>query len=285
MEFRISTLCAAALSGLAALVAAPAAQADTSNCKVITTLPYVAAAPGHYCLASNLVHAGTGPQAIRINASDVVLDCNGYSIDQTGTPATAGVYLTGRADVVIRNCTLRNFERGLFVLGGAPRSRRIELIGNTIVGARLVGIQAELRDGVVLDNRIIDTTGSRAVRLTADGEGLLLFEGNAIRGVTGAGAAAYGLTIEGAGRAVVAANSIAAVGTSANTTAYGVRILTAASVAPSPAIIEDNTLSAPGGLSNVPLSRASTTARSRCVGNTIVGVKNAAQWGASTACL
>jgi hypothetical protein len=81
-----SKLCARASSVLkvivlSALIGTPwwAAAVQAQTVTVITSLPYQISAPGSYVLAHDLVVA-TSATAISIMASEVTLDCSGYSI-------------------------------------------------------------------------------------------------------------------------------------------------------------------------------------------------------------
>lgn len=53
---------------------------------VIGSLPYTITSPGNYELESNLTYAGK-LNAIEVNADNVVINLNGFSINTTGTGA------------------------------------------------------------------------------------------------------------------------------------------------------------------------------------------------------
>jgi len=48
---------------------------------------------------------------IIINADDITLDCNNYLI--TGDGTSSGIYITGRSNVMIKNCNITNFYYGI----------------------------------------------------------------------------------------------------------------------------------------------------------------------------
>jgi parallel beta-helix repeat protein len=50
---------------------------------------------------------------INIAADNVVLDCNGHSITGPGLSGRAAVYAEGRRNLVIKNCVVEKFERGI----------------------------------------------------------------------------------------------------------------------------------------------------------------------------
>ncbi|MBI5159166.1 right-handed parallel beta-helix repeat-containing protein [Candidatus Micrarchaeota archaeon] len=59
-------------------------------------------------LSSNVQAAGS---CFVFNADSITLDCNGYNV--TGNGIGAGVNATGRKNLVIRNCNIRNFTVGI----------------------------------------------------------------------------------------------------------------------------------------------------------------------------
>lgn len=86
--------------------------------------------PGSYYLAANLIGEG-GKNGIKINASNVTLDLNGFTVNGQGNIATFnGVYLEG----AISACTVRNGTvvgwgaNGVYHSGGSAQGHRIERI-------------------------------------------------------------------------------------------------------------------------------------------------------------
>ena len=48
-----------------------------------------------------------------IQANDIILDCQGHQIQGDGTSSTyAGINITGRTNIIVRNCTILNFSYG-----------------------------------------------------------------------------------------------------------------------------------------------------------------------------
>ena len=65
-------------------------------------------------LDTNLFNcAGDG---LVIKASNIVLDCNGHII--SGSQVGTGINITNRNNVVIKNCEIHNFERGIHIYSG-----------------------------------------------------------------------------------------------------------------------------------------------------------------------
>jgi hypothetical protein len=87
------------------LVSALSFSTDIMNCSLIS-------APGSYVLTDDLVGApisGIYQSCIRITASDVTLDCAGYTITNNGTTnppmGTAGIEIGSfTSNVMVKNC-------------------------------------------------------------------------------------------------------------------------------------------------------------------------------------
>ena len=52
---------------------------------------------------------------VLIGADDITLDCDGFTIDGVDTSATYGVNVTGRSNVVIRNCVTTDWAAGILL--------------------------------------------------------------------------------------------------------------------------------------------------------------------------
>jgi hypothetical protein len=145
---------------LAALLAAPAARAETLGCVVIPALPNALVSSTHYCLDQDYEQAFT-QTAIQVNADGIVLDCNGHTIRNTNQAnSPAGISAYARKNVVIRNCVLDGFQIGIYVGSSADLDSTGNLIeGNTILAARQVGLYAIGSHNRVERNRITNVTG------------------------------------------------------------------------------------------------------------------------------
>ncbi|MCD4760041.1 right-handed parallel beta-helix repeat-containing protein [archaeon] len=75
--------------------------------------------------------------ALKIIADDIVLDCNGHSIEGVDTYSMYGVFIDGRENVIVKNCNIHNFGEGIRIHGGSNNS----LIGNNIEGGLWFGIR------------------------------------------------------------------------------------------------------------------------------------------------
>jgi parallel beta-helix repeat protein len=119
------------------------ARAETTGCTTIDSLPATLAAPGHYCLATNLSVTGTGTTAITVSAPNVVLDCNDHRVlAATAGSNAAGVHLEAPAiGAVVRNCRIEGFYYGISsAYSASAQPRSAQLLGNRISRSNLAGI-------------------------------------------------------------------------------------------------------------------------------------------------
>ena len=141
--------------------------AETTACTAITSLPTTISSAGVYCLKQHLTTSMSSNAAIVIDASNVVLDLNGFRLDGSSagsaTQAT-GIWIhDGRANAAIRNGTVRGFMRGIYILGGSNHLVEDLLVaGNTCTGVWVNGNRTTIRD-----SRIMNTGGA-----TVSGGGL-----------------------------------------------------------------------------------------------------------------
>ena len=101
---------------LYSILALSPAQAETTNCTAITSLPYVVTTQGVYCFTGHLSTSITLGSAITINANNVTIDMNGFKLGGLaaggGTGAT-GIYAIQRKNITIRNGIIRGFRLGI----------------------------------------------------------------------------------------------------------------------------------------------------------------------------
>src|SRR5688572_29125412 len=94
--------------------AAPASAETFYACDtIIDALPATIATQGVYCLTQDVSTAIASGNAITINANNVTLDCNGYKIGGLSAGASTsayGVHATDRANVTVRQCSIRGFR-------------------------------------------------------------------------------------------------------------------------------------------------------------------------------
>jgi len=91
----------------------------------ISTVDYVT-----YTFADNIY------DAIVIERDNVVVDGEGYTLQGTGTYPSAGINLSGRENVTIRNTQIKNFWNGIYFYGSSNNI----VSGNNITANRIHGI-------------------------------------------------------------------------------------------------------------------------------------------------
>jgi len=155
----------AALIALFLLVRPDIANAETTHCTNITSLPATISAQGVYCLKQDLSTALAAGEAISILTSNVTIDCNGYKIGglAAGTSTTAiGIYAFQKNNIVVRNCNIRGFMVGILLSYNAvqdpvrPTGHILE--SNRIDQSTRAGIWIG-GDASVVRNNIISGTG------------------------------------------------------------------------------------------------------------------------------
>lgn len=92
---------------LSVLLAAAPVLAETVNCTAITSVPFTISAPGIYCLTQNLNQTDPETNAIQIEASNVVLDLNGWTL--RGALGFGVVAAPDVRHVTVKNGTIRGF--------------------------------------------------------------------------------------------------------------------------------------------------------------------------------
>lgn len=145
----------------ASLASIAPSHAETTQCTVITSVPFTISVPGIYCLKTVIGTAMTSGNAITINANNVVIDFNNFRLggSSAGPTSTAkGVYASDRQNITIRNGVIRGFESGLH-LGGASSSGHV-IEDNLVDGATKFGIFAQGSSVTIRRNRIVNTNST-----------------------------------------------------------------------------------------------------------------------------
>jgi hypothetical protein len=162
MRTKDQVLCYALL-GLTVGVAA-SGRAETTQCTAVSAVPAIIDTPGVYCLTADLEFAPPLGAAIRIEASDVLLDLNGHTLSGPGASGTQayGILADERANVRVRNGVVRGFNSGIF-LTGSPSY--LTYLGYVVEDIRAehnteVGIDVEGRASVVRHNLVLATGGT-----------------------------------------------------------------------------------------------------------------------------
>jgi hypothetical protein len=141
---------------LAFLLLLPLVKADIylTNCTNIGT-------PGEtYYLTQDIIDSSAST-CMLITADNVVLDCQGHTIDGMDTADTLGIYINGSiiqstpccvsetGNITIRNCTINDWDKGIFI-----KSSNSNILSNIFLESNSYGI---LIKDYVSDNNILNT--------------------------------------------------------------------------------------------------------------------------------
>jgi hypothetical protein len=137
--------------------------AETTLGTVIGSVPYTITKAGVYHFTKNLGYTSVGGDAIRIEATDVVIDLNGYELVSDVANSTAsGIECTGENRVTIKNGTIRNFQIGLLFLTADYVHLENLLVTNSLeAGISIVGNHSN-----VSQNQISDTGNATSATAT-----------------------------------------------------------------------------------------------------------------------
>lgn len=242
----LASLLFASAASLALAAPRPAQASETRHtcAGFIDALPATISTQGVWCLRGHLATAITSGRAIRINANNVTVDCNGFVIDGRAAGASTsarGIYGNGALNPVVRNCGVRGFrvgielweagavliednrveasiERGIYVVRGDAVVRR-NLVHDTGNGpASITSVRAITVSGSsasIRDNVVHGVTGNASADVFATGiafqEGVgSVIERNIVRGLfPGGSASALGISSSNNQAASIVGNRIA----------------------------------------------------------------------------
>jgi hypothetical protein len=143
--------------------------AETTECTVITSLPYTIDTQGIYCLKENLVTSITSGSAITINSNNVVIDLNGYRLG--GLPAgpstnAIGILANEQQNITIRNGTVRGFFVGIWLSDRSPYTTSQGYLIEDIHAEMnaYIGIDVHGRGNIIRNNQVVNTGGSTAAK-------------------------------------------------------------------------------------------------------------------------
>jgi len=149
------------------LAAHSPAQAETTNCVQITDVPVTISSSGTYCLVRHLVYMPSSGDAITVNAGNVVVDFNGFSISNRHTGNTTlayGVVFTNRPNITIRNGSIIGFNSGIRIESDRPGLliEDMRLAENRNVGILARFFRAADAGGIIRRCQIDKTGGTSA---------------------------------------------------------------------------------------------------------------------------
>lgn len=125
----------------------------------IVSDPCTIRTPGNYRLVKDLHYEGLSGSAVIIKADNVIIDFAGHKLWSDAKPITksVGVAATGQSCILIRNGTVAGFQFGIQLSGTAQQSNQIQCM--LCAGNTYIGLWAEGKGTVVINNRIVDTGG------------------------------------------------------------------------------------------------------------------------------
>jgi len=132
--------------------------ADSDCPNLIASCPYTIDVPGNYQLAGNLTSTGT---CITINANDVTLDCENQSITGQDVTSTYGVTVSGKQNVTIQNCIVKDYYFGIDLRSGASNNT----ISNNTLEGNLDGIQISNSNNNEISNNAVNSNGYTGIFL------------------------------------------------------------------------------------------------------------------------
>lgn len=180
------------LAVLAGLFSVSAAHAEVQDCIPITALPAVISVQGIHCFTQDLATSATTGNAITINASNVIIEMNGFKLGGLGAGAATqakGIYAYDRQNITIRNGAIRGFRTNIYLSGaddGLANSGHV-IEDMRIQSARYMGIFVKGTKSTIRNNLIFDTGSSNidyaSAIYTDDGVGHTI-SGNIVSGVS-----------------------------------------------------------------------------------------------------
>ncbi|HEY0502531.1 MAG TPA: right-handed parallel beta-helix repeat-containing protein [Lysobacter sp.] len=219
--------------GLLLLAAIPAghlrAAESYDNCVgTIETLPATIGSQGVWCLKADKSTAISSGAAITIAVPNVTLDCNGFKLGGLAAGAgtyTIGIYAGDKANITIRNCSVRGFHTGAQLVGSSGHlveDNRFD--SNTVVGVAVTA------DNYVIRNNMITQTGLSTIASTAHGilaaGSAAVIDDNLVSGVAGnfnlySFALGAGVQVS-AHQSVLRNNHVTGIYSATDTTVYGI---------------------------------------------------------------
>lgn len=172
----------------------------------ITTIPYTITTSGRYRLDTSATLTDGVSYGITINADDVYLDLNGYTLRDTyGTGTSSrGVYAVNRRNITVENGTLKGFLYGLnfedttanAATHGGHLVRNVKAINCTFRGLRVDGPSCRIEDNHIhLTGGTTFFSGAFAVGIESLGPGAMITGNSISETQVGAGLEALGVSL------------------------------------------------------------------------------------------
>ena len=244
------------------------ADAGTTYCKEVSSIPFTIKKSGVWCLKKNLTYSGTSDWAIRIKKHNVVLDLNGYRLYGSGGAASqaSGIYASNRRNVTVRNGTVEGFYRGVHMDGAVSDSaghvvEYLRAVGNYFTGIQVNGHSTIIRKNHVSKTGDGDGTNAYGIYLNQS-RGAHVYDNTVTH--TSETAKAYGIAAISATEIVMRQNMVTYL---LNATArYGIHMQSV-----NDALAYENHLLSSASTTGI---RATGSNDVRCIANTIYGFNN-----------
>jgi len=137
--------------------------------------------PGSYVLSRDLVNARAGVDSVDINASNVTIDLQGFSIISSVSSTGVGINATGQSNVVIRNGIITGQGGPAIIVGPDATISGITASQNSLSSSVGASIEAGNGSQIIFDN--VSEGGSGGVSCSAG----CLARDNVIQGNLGVG--------------------------------------------------------------------------------------------------
>jgi len=245
---------------LSCAFAPTAAFADATNCSQLNSLPVAITTAGSYCLGGALTTGDSSGPNIDIKANNVVLDCNGNQINFVGESGGVGVRISGKSDIVVRNCHFNNFNTGIDILNG----HRILVQGNYADGSKSSGLRVTGSENELADNVITNTVGANGIRVDSNPDSTTLVHNNTVRNVVAPSGGAAAFRVGGGGRVLLRDNVVREIGAPSNSTGTAIVIQSDPALVPSPAVVWEGAAFAGSAVNNYGVSSVPGTPQVVC---------------------
>ena len=157
---------------------------------------FVIASPGSYCLTTN-VFGVSGKDGIDIDANNVTLDLNGFSV--AGIPGALNGISTTYANIVIRNGIVSQWTNGIDSTGMNVTIQGLTVSSNALYGIEVTGNNSVVTGNNVAGNNSSNTTGYAGI--LASGSDNLIQNNHVV--ATSGGTSAVGIFALGSGTVVI----------------------------------------------------------------------------------
>jgi hypothetical protein len=152
-----------AISCLLAGLGAATAQAASRPCTIIHKLPFAITRPGCYRLETHLITPLVAGSAIDVEADDVTLDLQGFSITDTirdREVRAVGILVRNHSSFRLLNGIIDNFRYGVLVADSAGVSRDHAISHVTVRNSKAAGIALTGTGSSISNSQVSDTGGS-----------------------------------------------------------------------------------------------------------------------------